>query len=404
MSLLSLWRQDRAQIEGKRLDQLIAFAGDGRLLDGGATATELREMLSAAPSELLKRWKDEALSVRYDGFGFVLQDLVNEVGKRLGFEVDSGRYRGRVGEEGHDGLWRTKEGHLLLVDTKTSSSHRIELRRLSEARRKFVENSGVAEERVSILIVIAEENTEELEAQVRGSRSAWEVRLLGVEALYKLLSIKEALDDEAVEQQVQRILVPQEFTRLDKIVDLVFATAEDVQEAEVLPVGGEQEALIEENAVPSSRSAAARFHLLILPSLERRLGTPLVKRSRVLWSSPENEVLVSCQVSKEYEGAGGVPLYWFGLKRTTEEPLANHKNAFCAFGLGSPEKVVLLPFPLLKSHLGGFFTSPEPDGQILHWHVRFRVAQGRTELLINRDSEAIDVSTYVLDSAARGSR
>src|SRR3954462_14474545 len=69
MGLLELWNQNRRQIEDKRLHQLIAFAGDGRLLDGGPTAVELRQLLATAPSERLARWKDEALDDRYDGFG-----------------------------------------------------------------------------------------------------------------------------------------------------------------------------------------------------------------------------------------------------------------------------------------------------------------------------------------------
>jgi hypothetical protein len=148
----------------KRLDQLIAFAGNGKLTDGGSTCLELRELLSAAPTTLLDLLKEEALQLRYEGFGFVLQDLINEVGKRLGFTVQSGRYRGRSGEDGHDGVWRSRDGHLLLVETKTSSSHRIELRRLAEGRQRFISENCLNAELVSTLIAIAEEDTAELEA------------------------------------------------------------------------------------------------------------------------------------------------------------------------------------------------------------------------------------------------
>jgi len=95
MPLLDLWRSSREQVQGKRLDQLIAFAGQGHLIDGSDTVTELRALLSAVPSELLSEWKDQALKDRYTNFGFVLQDIVNEVGKRLGFNVEYGVYRGR---------------------------------------------------------------------------------------------------------------------------------------------------------------------------------------------------------------------------------------------------------------------------------------------------------------------
>src|SRR3954468_690674 len=143
MGLLELWNENRGQLEDKRLHQLIAFAGDGRLLDGGPTSTELRQLLAAAPSERLARWKDEAIGDRYDGFGFVLQDLVNEVGRRLGFKVEFGRYRGRTGEDSADGIWIARDGHILLVESKTSSSHRIELSKLADWRRRLASERGL---------------------------------------------------------------------------------------------------------------------------------------------------------------------------------------------------------------------------------------------------------------------
>ena len=45
MALLDLWNADRQQITGKRIDQLIAFAGEGRLRDGNTTSEEFRTLL-----------------------------------------------------------------------------------------------------------------------------------------------------------------------------------------------------------------------------------------------------------------------------------------------------------------------------------------------------------------------
>jgi hypothetical protein len=314
MGLLELWNRDRTQVEDKRLHQLIAFAGDGRLVDDGATASELRQLLAAAPSERLACWNAEALEDRYDGFGFVLQDLVNEAGRRLGFKVEFGRYRGRSGDNSPDGIWTAKDGHVLVVDSKTSSSHRIELSKLAVWRRNIAMERGLSDDQVSSLIVIAEEETEELEAQVRGSRSAWELRLLGVDALFKLLSVRESIDDDRIESQIQSVLVPQEFTRLDKIIDLVFATKEDVEptlDVEVEPAGDEP-----------SKAPNASFHDRVLPRIEGFLRQSLVRRGRVIWAVPDDTVAVSCQVSRRYDAPQGRDLYWYGLKRTTRDKLS----------------------------------------------------------------------------------
>jgi hypothetical protein len=389
MGLLELWNLNRGQIEDKRLHQLIAFAGDGRLLDGGPATMELRQLLAAAPSARLARWKDEALEDRYDGFGFVLQDLVNEVGRRLGFKVEFGRYRGRSGEDSADGIWTAKDGHILLVESKTSSSHRIELSRLAEWRRRLTTERRVSDDRVSSLIVIAEEETEELEAQVRGSRSAWELRLLGVDALFKLLSVRESLDDDQIENQIQSVLVPQEFTRLDKIIDLVFATKEDAEpqvEVSVPEVDGDEQA----------KEPNSNFHDLVLPRLEDFFRQPLVRRSRVVWAFPDDTVAVSCQVSRRYDASQGQDLYWYGLKRTTRDKLSAFSKAWCAFALGRPDQVVLLPYEMLATHLDGMFTSPDDSGGILHWHVRLRRGGTRIDLLTHRDSIGVDVTQFQL--------
>ena len=49
-------------------------------------------------------------------------------------------------------------------------------------------------EDISILVVVGAEDISEFEAQVRGSRFAWDIRLLGVKSLFRLLKLKEALD------------------------------------------------------------------------------------------------------------------------------------------------------------------------------------------------------------------
>jgi hypothetical protein len=42
MSLAELWSTSRAQLEGKQVHQIIAFAGTGQLSDKTATAAEFR--------------------------------------------------------------------------------------------------------------------------------------------------------------------------------------------------------------------------------------------------------------------------------------------------------------------------------------------------------------------------
>lgn len=98
MSLIDLWRDNRQQLEDKHVQQIIAFAGDGRLKDGSNAAMEFREFLSHVPSNLLERYVDECITSSFSDSGLALQDVVNEVGSRLGLSVTSGRYLGTTGK------------------------------------------------------------------------------------------------------------------------------------------------------------------------------------------------------------------------------------------------------------------------------------------------------------------
>lgn len=108
MALVDLWNSNKYELSKKYLKQIIGISGDGKLIDGSTASNELRQLLQLVPSEKLSDYARECLEDAFDSSGFALQDLVNEVGRRLGFSVEDGLYRGKKGISGHDGLWRLK--------------------------------------------------------------------------------------------------------------------------------------------------------------------------------------------------------------------------------------------------------------------------------------------------------
>jgi len=406
MALLDLWKSDRQQILEKRIRQLISFAGEGRLLDGNDTSSEFRALLQAVPSELLARWIDDILQETFDDAGFALQDVVNEIGRRLGFVVECGVYRGRRNGVNYDGLWRSPEGRGLVVECKSSTAYQIDVSKIAHYREQVTGGADAGDEELAALLVVGRTDTEAVEAQIRGSRYAWNVRLIGIDALIRLMKLKEALNDLSVERQIRNILFPQEFTRLDRIIDLVFETTEDVQEEgedDTEPVAtivlpgrkscgedGRDDSQPVATEAPKKRSA--RFYAEILPRLERYVGHPLVKRSRVIWVTPGGETLVSCQVAAERpEGP-----YWFGFKPKRVAILGQHEGSLAAFGLGAADRVVVLPFKSLQERLPGFFTSLDENGEILHWHVKFIRDGEQYFLLTNGERERVEVTQFLL--------
>src|SRR6185436_6329074 len=227
MRLLDLWQSDPS-IENKRLEQIIAFAGDGRFSEDNETSREFREYLNRVSPEKLKAYCAECLSGdKFTSAPYALQDVINEIGRRLGFVVHAGRYRGVTGEIGYDGLWTLQSGHVLVVEVKTSDTYRISLYTIAGYRKSLIENGTIRADESSCLIIVGRSGTGGLEAEIRGSRYAWEMRLISIDALLKLLDLRQRLEQPSVVRKVGEILIPHEFTRVDDIVDLVFETAED---------------------------------------------------------------------------------------------------------------------------------------------------------------------------------
>jgi hypothetical protein len=104
MALVDLWVHSQPQLTGKHIQQIIAFAGDGKLRDGNAASTELRQYLSIVPSSILQQYASDCLETSFTDSGLALQEIVNQIGHRLGFSVEHGRYRGIHGAIGFDGI------------------------------------------------------------------------------------------------------------------------------------------------------------------------------------------------------------------------------------------------------------------------------------------------------------
>jgi hypothetical protein len=224
MPLIDLWKSSPAAIDLFTIEQAVTAAGNGELKDKSKCSEELREFLTQIPTSKIARFIEQCLSTSFAKSGMVLQDLANELGRRLDFTVENGRYQGIVHNVGFDGIWLSPEGHNLIVEVKTTDAYRISLDVVARYRDKLA-----AEKRItsasSILIVVGREDTGELEAQVRGSRHAWDIRIISAEALLKLARLKENAAAFETGKKIRSLLVPMEYTRLDPMIEVMFSTA-----------------------------------------------------------------------------------------------------------------------------------------------------------------------------------
>src|SRR6266516_1422376 len=132
MALKDIWSQTPQELDGRHVQQIIAWSGDGFLRDGTAASNEFRGYIDLIPSRLLVNYCTQCLDEAFDQSGLTLQDLVNQIGKRLGLEVKFGRYRGSQGAIGFDGLWKFPSGHQAIVEVKKTSAYQVRLDTIAE--------------------------------------------------------------------------------------------------------------------------------------------------------------------------------------------------------------------------------------------------------------------------------
>ena len=391
MSLVEIWRESREQLEKKQLRQVIAFAGEGKLLDGSVAAQEFREFLKHIPSQLLLEYADQCLVDRFADNGLALQDAVNELGARLGFKATAGRYRGAAGEIGNDGLWEAPDGHALVVEVKTTDAYRIDLNTISGYRRALIAAGQVDADRSSMLVVVGRQDTGDLEAQIRGSKHAWDLRLISVDALGHLLHVKEDVEEPGTAEKIRSVLVPHEYTRLDDIIDLIFTTTADVQQDVEEEVGEANADLAPE---PGRKFKPVSFNDACVERIARGLKLDLIKKSRTTFSTADAATVLVCAVSRQY-GSDESSRYWFGFPRYQQQQLEEAESAYVAFGCGSPDQLLVFPYADFFVHLDDFSQS-EPMNRPAYWHVHIQHSGGRFELLRRAGKSAVEVTKYLL--------
>ena len=396
MALTDLWTKSKEELSTKQVQQIIAIAGEGRLRDGNSTSMEFRHFLAAIPSELVARYASECIATAFSDSGLTLQDLVNQIGVRLGFDVTFGRYRGVAGRPGFDGLWRSPGGHALVVEVKTTDAYRIDLNTVADYRRALIEG-GLSKEQSSILLVVGRQDTGDLEAQIRGSRHAWDVRLISIDALIRLMSVKEALEDPSLVRRIHQILVPREFTRLDEIVDILFTAAEDLrQDADGIPPSEEDD---DDADADEKKFTPVAFHAACVERISAALAKPFVKRSRATFFTPDDATHLICAVSREHHRSGQ-HFYWFAFHPHHREFAAAAPEGYVAFGCGTPANVLLIPFDVFSPWLEGMNVTDLEERH--YWHVQI-VSDGRSFTMLQRKgAPRIELTRFLLPTSKTG--
>ncbi len=72
------------------------------------------------------------------------------------------------------------------------------------------------------------------------------------------------------------------------------------------------------------------------------------------------------------------------------------ENSFCAFGLGEPGKILLLPYKVMAAQLDKFSTTSDGANGVQHWNILYNEVGDRIFLKRSDGLEPLDVSEYLL--------
>ncbi len=159
---------------------------------------------------------EEAVSTnkddKFDERGYVIQDIVNEIGSRLGYRVTSGQYQGkRNNENGFDVLWRCPDGSCIIMESKTSDAYTLDLDAIVGYREELIETKTIGRKNSSILIVLGRADRGTFPSLIKGSNYAQNIRIISIEALVGLLKIYDSNPTQAIQGQIMELLKPHDF-------------------------------------------------------------------------------------------------------------------------------------------------------------------------------------------------
>ena len=370
MALLQFLRSNRDIVLNQTIQQIVSNAGDANLRDGSQASAEFREFLTQIPIDSLFAYMRQCLDALFTRSGCVLQDVVNELGRRLEFEVENGLYQGRRNAIGFDGIWRYNNEPELVVEVNTTDAYTFPLETTNDYREGLLAQNQIGRD-ASILIVVGREDTGALEAQVRGSRFAWDIRLISVERLIKLVQVRAKSDDPATVNQIHQLLRPFEYTKVDKIIDILFTTATDVEsqqdEEQIEPAISNQEP---EDAKPQTQEKTDRA--LIEEMKDRAIkgfsalkSVELVRRSRSYFWSADKQLRACCTVSKRYDN--DYQPYWYAYHPKWDEFLKDG-DGYLIFGCMDLDSAFPVPQRWFTENAANLNTT-EREGERSYWHI-----------------------------------
>jgi len=219
--------------------------------------------------------------------------------------------------------------------------------------------------------------------------------VLSIEALVKLLDLRETVNDNRVLNQINEILKPLEYTRLDRLIDLLFITSQDnfidKEERELEDIYTTTSTVTNN----TERGTPVNYHDECIEVISKALKKTFIKQSKSTYLSSDNSTSLTCAVSKMYP-TKRTELYWFAFHPHQKDFLEEYSHSYVSFGCGDKEKIALIPldkFLPLNSSM-----NMTTKNNRSYWHVKIHIEKGKLEIEqpLSPSSQRIDISEFLI--------
>lgn len=222
------------------LSQILTLVGSLDDAQGKDTPRErFRIFLAQNLTEVgqIRDYVQECLMNKGDQFSRALQDLVNHIGRFMGFEVTDGRYQGVRGEIGFDGLWKSPTGLSLVVEAKTTEVYTPKTSALVGYVDELISEKKIPDwENAMGLYVVGRPDPEvhSIENAIVAEKRTEKLRIISVESL---LSLAELMNEYDIAHADLLAVLRPSGPRIDPVAQLLAKLAAQTEEPGPEPKG-----------------------------------------------------------------------------------------------------------------------------------------------------------------------
>lgn len=164
---------------------------------------------------------EECLRTPGPQYNRALQDLVNHLGRFLGFSVTFGRYQGVTNELGYDGLWLSPTGFFVVVEVKTTEVYAVKTASLVGYVDGLISEKSIPSWESALgLYIVGRPDPEvrQLENAIVVEKRADQLRIVSVESILALADMMSSYEVE--HQDILPLLLPSG-PKVDPVITLM---------------------------------------------------------------------------------------------------------------------------------------------------------------------------------------